>query len=119
MENAKLFVDFMSSEYGQSLMGTEVTGANAVRPGVKLADYKQDITKVKTIKITSQWSSEAKKKLLNDILIYILLFLNNQDLESLPMGNKERMGVQFLILNKENNDECSYKYRTCCKTFRR
>lgn len=44
-------------------MGTEVTGANAVRPGVKLADYKQDITKVKTIKITSQWSSEAKEKI--------------------------------------------------------
>ena len=63
MENAKLFVDFMSSEYGQSLMGTEVTGANAVRPGVKLADYKQDITNVKTIKITSQWSSEAKEKI--------------------------------------------------------
>ena len=30
---------------------------------MKLADYKQDITKVKTIKITSQWSSEAKEKI--------------------------------------------------------
>lgn len=64
MENAKLFVDFMSSEYGQSLMGTEVTGANCVRPGVKLADYKQDINKVKAIKITSQWSSDHKEQII-------------------------------------------------------
>ncbi|MTI95103.1 MAG: extracellular solute-binding protein [Firmicutes bacterium] len=75
MENAKRFADFMASEYGQSLLGTEVTGANPLRPGVDIADYKQDINEVKTIQITSEWSAEQQPDIIDRYTdLYLSIF---------------------------------------------
>lgn len=64
MENAKKFVDYMSSQEGQSVLGAKVLGANPLMSGVEIADYKMDISSLHTIPITTQWSADKKEDIL-------------------------------------------------------
>lgn len=64
IENAKKFVDFMSSKEGQSVLGAKVLGANPLMSGVEIADYKMDISSLHTIPITTQWSADKKEDIL-------------------------------------------------------
>ena len=60
LENAKKFVDFMTSSEGQSLIGTQLPGANPIRTDVEIADYKVPLDKMNGIIIDPLWTSEHK-----------------------------------------------------------
>jgi iron(III) transport system substrate-binding protein len=62
MENAKLFSDFLLSDYVQGLLGTETTN-RPVRADAKLADYKTPLSDIKTIEYDVEWGIENKDKI--------------------------------------------------------
>ena len=59
-ENAKKFVDFMTSKECQSLLGTQVPGANPLRTDVELAPYKTGLADMNAMVISPVTSSENK-----------------------------------------------------------
>ncbi len=64
LENAKKFVDFMTSKEGQSLLGTDVPGANPIRTDVELAPYKVSLNDIKGFVIDPLESAANKEKIL-------------------------------------------------------
>lgn len=63
LENAKLFSDFLLSEYVQNILGQE-TANRPVRADAKLADYKTPISEIKTIEYDIMWADENKDKVI-------------------------------------------------------
>ena len=61
---AKQFIDFMTSKECQSLMGTQIPGANPIRTDVELAPYKTSLADMNAMVIDSKVSSENKEKVL-------------------------------------------------------
>ena len=60
LENAKLFVDFISSKEGQSLIANRTAGANPVRTDVELPASKAIMRSANIFPVDSVWSSEIK-----------------------------------------------------------
>lgn len=63
-EAAKKFVDFMTGKECQSLLGTQVPGANPIRADVEIAPYKTSLANMNAMVIDSAVSSENKPKVL-------------------------------------------------------
>ncbi len=63
LENAKLFSDFLLSEYVQNVLGLE-TANRPVRSDAKLAEYKTPISNIKTIKDNVMWGVDNKEKVI-------------------------------------------------------
>lgn len=61
---AKQFVDFMTSKECQTLMGTEIPGANPIRTDVELASYKTSLNDMNAVLVDSQASSANKPAVL-------------------------------------------------------
>lgn len=60
-ENGKKFIDFLSSEKAQNILGLE-TSSRPVSPKAKLADYKEDIEKITTLDVDIMWGVDNKDK---------------------------------------------------------
>lgn len=60
LENAKKFVDFMSSAEGQSLLAMNSTGANPVRTDVEMPESKSIMKTANIFPVNSVWSAEVK-----------------------------------------------------------
>jgi len=63
MENAKLFSDFLLSEYVQNLLGTE-TANRPVRADAELADYKTPLSEINILEYDVQWGIDNKDKII-------------------------------------------------------
>lgn len=61
LENAKLFVDFISSREGQELIAKNTAGANPVRTDVDLPDSKAIMKSANIFPVDSVWSAGIKK----------------------------------------------------------
>lgn len=62
LENAKLFTDFLLSDYVQNLLGME-TANRPVRADAQLADYKTPISEINTLEYDVEWGNENKDKI--------------------------------------------------------
>lgn len=60
LENAKLFVDFISSKEGQGLIASRTAGANPVRTDVELPESKAIMHSADIFPVDSVWSAEIK-----------------------------------------------------------
>jgi len=65
LDLAKKFVDWMSSQAGQDVIGEKLEGAHPILSTAKLADYKKSDTPLTYIAITTEWSSNKKQEILN------------------------------------------------------
>jgi len=63
-EGAKVFIDWISSEEGQSVLGRDCLGANPIMPGAEVADYKPGIADLNVIPRTTEWQAETKPSIL-------------------------------------------------------
>ena len=61
LENARLFVDFISSKEGQELIAKQTAGANPVRTDVELPDAKAVMKSASIFPVDAVWSSKIKK----------------------------------------------------------
>lgn len=61
LENAKAFVDFMSSEEGQSLLAMNSLGANPVRTDVDMPESKAIMKDANIFPVNSIWSADIKE----------------------------------------------------------
>ncbi len=60
LENAKAFVDFISSEEGQSLLAMNSTGANPVRTDIEMPESKAVMKGSNIFPVDSIWSTEVQ-----------------------------------------------------------
>ena len=63
-EGAKVFIDWISSLEGQSILGRDCLGANPIMPGAEVADYKPGIDDLNVIPRTTEWQAETKEDIL-------------------------------------------------------
>lgn len=61
LENAKLFVDFLSSQEGQQLLAMNTSGANPVRNDIEFPEFKSIMKTANIFPVDSLWSSNLKK----------------------------------------------------------
>jgi len=75
MENAKLFVDFLSSKEGQQLLAMNTAGANPVRTDIDFPASKQIMKTANIFPVDSVWSTEVKPavaKRFGDLMMTII-----------------------------------------------
>jgi len=60
LENAKLFVDFISSQEGQELLANNSAGANPIRTDIEFPEYKQIMKTANIFSVDAVWSSTIK-----------------------------------------------------------
>lgn len=65
LDLTKKFVDWMSSQEGQDVIGEKLDGAHPILATAKLADYKKSDTPLNYIPITTAWASSNKQNVLN------------------------------------------------------
>lgn len=73
-EAAKLFIDWISSEKGQSLMGTGTIGCNPLLPTAQVGDWKVGITEFDAVTRTADQKATMKEQILakfNDLYLQI------------------------------------------------
>lgn len=63
-DNAKKFVDYMSSVKGQNILGTDIAGTNPIVKGSTVSSYKKSIDDLKTFSITTEESNTNKPKVI-------------------------------------------------------
>lgn len=61
---AKKFIDWISSEKGQTVMGTETIGCNPLLPTAKVGDWKVGISEFKAVTRTADQKAAMKEKIL-------------------------------------------------------
>lgn len=61
LENAKLFVDFLTSQEGQQLLAMNTAGANPIRTDIEFPEFKEIMKTANIFPVDSVWSSDVKK----------------------------------------------------------
>ena len=57
---AKKFIDYMSSNEGQTILGKDIAGTNPIVKTAEVASYKKNISELKTVAITPEESNASK-----------------------------------------------------------
>jgi len=63
-DGAKAFIDWISSQEGQSVLGRDCLGANPILATAELAPYKAKISDLNVIPRTTEWQAETKEGIL-------------------------------------------------------
>jgi ABC-type Fe3+ transport system substrate-binding protein len=61
MDNAKLFIDFLTSKEGQQLLAMNSSGANPIRTDIDFPAFKEIMKTANIFPVDSVWSAGVKK----------------------------------------------------------